>query len=477
MQFIRDSRIVRIGAALTSAVLIYLSDRPDAEWWAGFLAPIPLLVAAFEADWRETIALTLLAALLGGLPQTGYLLIVNGPDDAAILIALQVLQWLVIVQRTRGVVENSRHWSIVFAYPALCAAVDTLEAALSPHGTAGSLAYSQMKVLPVIQVAAVAGTPGVVFLVSLFGSLVAVAWRRRLDIEQPILAYGLPVLVLVMALGSGVVRLDQAEAGKTIPVGLVAIDRPRPVMRHQPQPDNADWPQYASAVTRLAASGAKLIVLPEEIATFDAGERDDVRNRLSTLARDGKVYLLAGFRLVAGDHMENRAWLFSASGVLIADYAKRHPIPGLEAGIRPGWDDAVAEIGDDKFGIAICKDMDFPLLGRAYAARGIAAMLVPAWDAGFDDWAHAAPAVMRGVEGGYTVIRTARDGLISVSDRYGRVLAAEATADAPVASLEYPAPLSDDRTPYARFGGWFGWLCVAASVATLLPLRRRQQRR
>ena len=58
-------------------------------------------------------------------------------------------------------------------------------------------------------------------------------------------------------------------------------------------------------------------------------------------------------------------------------------------------------------------------LGRAYSRLGVDAMLVPAYDFDRDAWSHASMAVLRGVEGGFSVVRAARDGLLTVSDRYG----------------------------------------------------------
>jgi len=42
--------------------------------------------------------------------------------------------------------------------------------------------------------------------------------------------------------------------------------------------------------------------------------------------------------------------------------------------------------------------MDFPTLGRRYAALGVDALLVPAWDFDQDAWWHARMAILRGVE-------------------------------------------------------------------------------
>jgi len=49
--------------------------------------------------------------------------------------------------------EGYLQWLIVFVYPVLLAAIDTLVSFFSPHGTWGSFAYTQMDGLSVIQIA------------------------------------------------------------------------------------------------------------------------------------------------------------------------------------------------------------------------------------------------------------------------------------------------------------------------------------
>jgi apolipoprotein N-acyltransferase len=150
----------------------------------------------------------------------------------------------------------------------------------------------------------------------------------------------------------------------------------------------------------------------------------------------------------------------------------------LEASFTPGRDLVVRSIGAGRIGIAICKDMDFPTLGRRYAALGVDALLVPAWDFEQDAWSHARMAILRGVEGGFAVIRSARQGLLTVSDRYGRIVDVTASGSAPVATLAVFAPFgSGEATVYAKLGDAFGWLCALSSIAAWLTSLRSTRSR
>ena len=207
MNQLLQARSARFAAAVVSGILFYFTLRLTPWWLAAWLAPIPLLFAAFHASRREARLLAWLAAAIGLSSNFTYYLKVTGTVATVVLLLLQVLVWGFFVMRTRVAVVASRSWLVVFAYPVLLAAMDTLVSFFSPHGTWGSFAYTQMDALPVIQIASVLGAPAVVFLVGLFASTVAVALYRGLRIERPWLAYGVPLVLIAAGLGYGAVRL------------------------------------------------------------------------------------------------------------------------------------------------------------------------------------------------------------------------------------------------------------------------------
>jgi apolipoprotein N-acyltransferase len=466
----------RVGAALLSGVLQSAASGLEPWCWAAWLAPIPLLLAAFRASTREAWALAVIAGVIGGASTAGYYAMFIGLIGSGLVMLLRGLVSGIVVARTRAVMLGSRQWLTVFVYPALMAGFDTIVAAVSRDGTIGSLAYRQMAAVPVIQIAALAGASGIVFIVSLFGALAAIALHRRGDIDKPWLAYGLPSALIVAGLAYGFLRVASGPAAAVLPVGLIAIDRGAPPTTSTGA-DDPVWGAYAAAVPGLVREGAKVVVLPEKIARLDHEGADRVRALLGHIASDNAVYLLAGVALVKSDHKENRAWLFAPTGELIADYAKHHLIPGLEASFTSGRDLVVRPVETSRVGIAICKDMDFPTLGRRYAVLGVDALLVPAWDFDQDALWHARMAILRGVESGFSVVRSARQGLLTVSDRYGRIVDATASGSAPAATLTVLAPLgSGAATVYTRLGDGFGWLCaISSSTAWLVSLGSRRR--
>jgi hypothetical protein len=219
-----EARGARFAAAVVSGILFYFTLGLTPPWLAAWLAPIPLLLAAFHASQREARLLAWLAAAIGLSSNFTYYLKTTGTVATVVLLLLQILVWGFFATRTRAAVLASRNWLIVFVYPVLLAAIDTLVSFFSPHGTWGSFVYTQMDALPVIQIASVLGAPAVAFLVGLFASTVAVALYRGLRIERPLLAYGVPLVLIAAGLGYGAVRLREAKTAPTVKIGMVAID-------------------------------------------------------------------------------------------------------------------------------------------------------------------------------------------------------------------------------------------------------------
>jgi apolipoprotein N-acyltransferase len=114
--------------------------------------------------------------------------------------------------------------------------------------------------------------------------------------------------------------------------------------------------------------------------------------------------------------------------------------------------------------------MDFPKLSRQYAAEGANLLLVPAWDFNVDRWLHSRMAALRAVENGFALARSARNGLLTLSDNRGRILAEAATVPDRFVSITGKVNVAREKTLYTRAGDWFAWLCLATFVVLVAPL-------
>lgn len=94
-------------------------------------------------------------------------------------------------------------------------------------------------------------------------------------------------------------------------------------------------------------------------------------------------------------------------------------------------------------------------------------MIVPGWDFTMDGWSHGRIAMMRGVEDGFSVARSAKKSIIYATDDRGRVLAQRETGWAPFTTVVTWVPVHHDVTIYSRWGDWFAWLNLALLVGLL----------
>ena len=152
-------------------------------------------------------------------------------------------------------------------------------------------------------------------------------------------------------------------------------------------------------------------------------------------------------------------------------YRKEHMVPGFESYLTPGTKLVTLDTDSGKWGLEICKDLDFPALSRRYGQMGVGLMVVPAWDFIVDDWLHDRMDVARGVESGFTVVRAAKQGLLTVSNSRGVVLAERSSKEGLFSKLA-EAPVQHVETLYTKWGDWFAWLNVLSLSTILLATSR-----
>lgn len=460
--------IVNAALALAGGFAMRLAFGLEPVWWLAWIAPAPLLVAALRSGTAAAGLLTLLAGLIATTGSFAYFSLLMPVPAAVLVTVLLALAWvLVILLARRVMLRTASPWSVL-AYPLLWCAVDTLLAALHPDGNWSSLAYSQADFAPAVQIVSVTGMAGLVFAVSLVPSAIAFAATRGWPAMGTVLGCTLALTAILFAFGYTRIPAT-APAGKER-IGLAAIDDfigPRVPAAHA----GRIWSQYERHVDTLAAQGARIVVLPEKIAVVPPDEAARLSAWLSALAARNRVWLAVGIGTDEAGRKRNLAWLFAPDGKLDASYAKHHMAPP-EREFLPGAEYDVRSIGGTPYGLAICKDMHFAGMGRAYGQRQARAMLVPAWDFKLDGHYAARLSALRGVESGFSMVRVARDGLLTVTDAYGRVIAETGSAALPGTILLADVPVERVDTLYARTGDWFGWLCTGAAAWLLLPRRR-----
>jgi apolipoprotein N-acyltransferase len=462
-------------AILATALLHWFSGGLHPLWPLAWLAPLPILWFAAEAPAWAAAGATFLAWFAGGFSLWGYYHgTLHMPIPVAVVsFALAALIPALASGLFGALLRKNAPWLALLAAPSLWAAAEYASSLSSPHGTNGSLAYSQLDFLPALQLASLTGPWGITFMLVLTSAALAIGISRR-----PWRVAGAGLAVTVLALVFGTVRLSLPQGGEPVKVGLIASD----LTENQGVVDPGEsatrlFADYARAATALAQQGVQVVVLPENMAVVVAPGADQA---LQDAADISGVQILAGMLHVDTQTGQkfNEARLYSPHAPVVA-YDKQHLLPPFESPITPGTQLALLQKPASLWGVAICKDMDFTAPSSLYGAAGAGLMLVPAWDFVDDAWQHGHIAIMRAVEGGFSLVRSARGGYLTVTDDRGRVLAETASGSAPYASLVATVPSGHETTFYLRFGDWLAWLSIALvglSVGWLLLHRPRLDR-
>ncbi len=425
-----------------------LANHFAGAWWLAWLAPVPVLWLAFG----QTNPMTVLATALGaaGLGAAAlalpYLGVVPEPALGA-AIALAAIGFAVCVMGARlaGRTVTPMAGALVFA--ALWTVWDFV-AASGPDGTLFSPATSQAGIPILIQSAALAGAWTITFLLGAVAACLALAFRKRNAL------YVLPAVGLfTVNLAFGALHMQQTQGAEH---HVVLIDSD--ALAEASAIDRRDIALGAvlayAAEIRLRARGADLVVLPERIAVLRPAWRETAIAYLRAAAFGSGATIIAGFEMHDGRGARNIALIVAPGNGSVPDYVQA-------SGASPAQGPAVAISHDLNY---------FAALRRRVAGERKGLMAVPAWDFGADATAEAHKAILRGVENGFAVARTARDGKLVLADALGRTVAqrrSEADGFTVLARdlREGPQP---GRTPYDRIGDVFVWFCAGMAGAILL---------
>src|SRR5690606_16495507 len=361
----RRTAALAIAATLLSAVAWWFGSSLQPLWWAAWLAPLPLLVVSTRLRARWAAVATLLAFAGGSLNQWHYLVDTLGlpPLTMATVAATIAAAMTAVVLLFRALALRGRPLTAAFAAPLAGTGLAWLGAAQSPHGTFGHIAYTQMDVPVLLQVAALVGLWGVGFLVLLGPATLAAAVCARAGARTRLVAGAAGAVVLVAALGYGAWRLhDEAPVARQR-VALIDMGSGA----GQAADVDSDNGQrllagYAAELARLAADQRiDLAVLPESTLLL----RERMLAPLQALADRHGIRIVVGVEDHSGSPLRNSALVLTPGAPQPQAYFKRHLVPGFEDRYTPG-DSRLLLAGSPATAVAICKDLDFTATAREH---------------------------------------------------------------------------------------------------------------
>jgi apolipoprotein N-acyltransferase len=380
----------------------------------------------------------------------------------------------------RLLVRRGGGFRSTLAFPSAWVLTEFLVSRLSPYGSWGSIAYTQVDQLALLQLAAVAGLWGIAFLMAWFASVLNWAWEHAFrwpEVRLGLLGYAV-VLAAVLLCGGARLALAPpaaptfrfASVTKPWPPELSPgelLSRPRSgasldSLRAQL---HAHQDSLIGSLRREAAAGARVVAWSEVDAFVLRGEEIEFDRSLARLARETGASVIVGAAVFTPGqgYYENLLLAFNPDGRMLARYHKARPVPGdPERGadrVIPVFDTPVGRIA-----CAICFDGDFPdLIARAGRERA-EVLVVPASDWRAIDPIHTRMALVRGVENGCSVARQTNRGLSAVADYQGRLLASVDFFSSEPCVMVAQIPSRGVRTFYARFPLLLPLLCAGALI-------------
>jgi apolipoprotein N-acyltransferase len=386
-------------------------------------------------------------------------------------------------------VAAARPWARPFLWAAGWVALEYVVA----HAFTGfpwlPLGLTQWRVPVHLPLARWGGVYAVSCLVMLFNGVLTQAVFPLLSRRRAALP-GVGALVVLIALSAYLHRHPAGVPGAPVTVALVQgdIDQYRKWDRSAVDDIVA---AYTDLTRRAFALKPDLVVWPETAAPGWVPNDPVLTRWVSGLAREGRVWLLAGAasRRAEGDF--NAVFLFAPDGRPVMDYRKQHLVPFGEfvpaqgilgrwvgvlnelGGFSRGPEAVVMTAGGAPFGVSICYEDIFPRDVRAFARRGARFHVNVTNDGWYLRTAapeqHFAHAVLRAVETGQWVARATNTGISGFIAPDGQVRARTALME-PALVVETLTPM-EGRTPYVRWGDVFAWACWAGVVGVCV--RRR----
>jgi apolipoprotein N-acyltransferase len=450
--------------------------------WAAFRLGIATGAVFFAGTlyWTSTVMST-----YGGLPEA------VGIGICALLVLYQSI-YIGIVAALVGMSVRRVGVRGVWLTPVYWVAAEWLRGTLFGGFPWVPLGSSQATVLPVAQLASVAGGSGISFLIALVGTAAAaVALTRR---RAHLVGAGGVVLLLALVCLAGARRMASQSltaSGTPMRVGLVQGNIPQD-QKWDDRYRDAIIERYVGLSRNVIAGGAQVVVWPEASTPFFLNREGALSAPIRNLAASARTPFVIGTDEAEGSAIFNAASVIRADGEPGPVYKKIHLVPFGEfvplkkvlffigplvqavSDFTPGTDATALDLGNGlRAGVAICYESTYPALTRDFVNNGANLLVVITNDAWFGNssaaYQHYEMGVMRAIEDGRYLVRAANTGITAAVDPYGRVLTRAGMFDA--LSVTADVRLIDSRTIYARTGDLVAWISTAITLVLALAFR------
>jgi len=496
-----------LGLSVLSGLLLIASFPHGDLGWLAWAALLPFLLTFPHADLRAALAhgAVLGAVFFGGLMYWIGLFAAHAVGPVLGSVAwlgsvFALAPWLIVFAGGAHWLSRRSAGAWVWGLPALWTVLEWGRQFGILGTTWGDLAFTQHRILPLLQVTKATGPWGLSFLIVLVNVVLAEAVRGRASIRpwQTQAHLRGALLLCFAATLCGRHTLGREHLQPTF-VAAALQGNINQNVQDTPAYERRVLDTFAAQSRTAAALGATLTVWPETAVPgylrFDPRFAQPIAQ--SAVLNHQTALVGARDYLPSQKKDTNTLFLVTPQGRIAGQYSKRHLVPfGEYVPLRATFPileklhlsiydmaqgsahqpllDAGPGIG--KLGAAICYDSTYSGLMRAQVARGANLLVVTTDDTWFGRTAAAGQhAAMASVDAAATdryLVRCAATGISQVLDPTGRVIASSrlfvpAVVAAPVQSRH-------TQTFYVRHGDWFVLLSVVLVAFLLLPFRMRK---
>ncbi len=495
-------RLVAVGAALGSALLLAAAFPPLGWTVLAFVGWVPLVVAQYADGVTGRFARALGALTVGVL--FGLLsLSVNPPEvitgiawalvSAAVGLAAASLAFLfALPAQTPGFHARLRGWGFVWLPAITWTGVEYLRLITTAGHPFGMTATTQIDTAPLRAFLPLAGmwpvaTITVATSLAIAGLVLVVA--GRLDgLRRPVLL-GVGSVAAAWLLGLVIAALPPPEPGVSLTVAAVQLgehvpEHPQtnPLIARRAYAPLTDviTDLHTPSTDQAARAGAKLVVWPEAsgwVDPTDAASAPQIARIARVATRTGAAIVWSYFIRIDADHSRNELVLVRPGGEISAPTTKDHPVwiigeRSITAGLHPVYELEVVRVG-----LAAGPDGSYTDTLARLASRGAQIVAVPT-----HDWLAYAPTQLvhlrlRAAEHRLVVVKADwRSGSAIVASD-GAVLAATPLDRKVMAAITAPITVTEPGTPYTAAGDWLGVVSLVVAgmtgVGVLAHTRRR----
>ena len=497
-------RRVAYAAALVATPILHGLSFPEARLaplaWIAF---VPWFMALRLARPRPAIVLTVVVTLAGTYLVAQWLprAVANYYMQPAIVgfglfvgaYMTTVAPWCVGFAVSYRLMARRWRRALPFGVGAAWVTAELCRVRLGMNDPFGLVGYTQVRSIPLVQVAELTGVYGVSFLIVIVNAALAevcLALGRRRGLADAMVGATLAGISIAAVLVFGLWRM--AGPVPSAPAVRVAVAQANLDLGSQWRQElyGRNLEEYMRLTLQVLAERPALVVWPESAMTFFLEDEPLYRKSIGSLLQRPGIQLVAGGPRTSGEsspRYHNSAFLIGPDGEILSRYDKQRLLPfaeyfpfasvdllrrefGRVREFTPGTTLTPLPTAIGPAGVVICNEAMFPELVSARVRAGATFLLNltnDSWlnDAQFSDQAFDMGR-LRAVEQRRWLVRASTSGPSAIVDPFGRVVAQTQpfTRDTLGGTIQPSSAL----TVYARVGDAFAIVCAAVTLAGVL---------